>query len=105
MMEQRYQQQQQQQQYYYGGYQNQSNNNYPMQYPNNQPYSGQPIQQQSSSQSERGRGSSFDAANGYPIDPNMGGVSGYGSIPPPPSRPRTNSKEFSATMETFSILF
>jgi len=109
MMEQRYQQQQQQQQYYYGGYQNQNNNNYPMQYPNNQPYSGQPIQQSSRgmpphSQSERGRGSSFDAANGYPIDPNMGGVSGYGSIPPPPSRPRSNSKEFSAMNELSSVI-
>ena len=84
MMEQRYQQQQQHQQYYYGGYKNQNNNNnnYPMQYPNNQPYSGQPIQQSRGmpphSQSERGRGSSFDAANGYPIDQTMGGGGGYG---------------------------
>ena len=111
MLNERYQKQQQQQQYYYGGYQNSPNNNYPMQYPNNNPpppYNGggqshqhHPRMPLKHAQSERIRGSSFDASNPW------GDNSGYGSIPPPPpppTRSRSGSKEFSAMNEISSVI-
>ena len=132
IMNERYQQQQQQQQqqYYYGGYQQQQNNinnggsGYPMQYSNQPPQGGYVGSPQNygpppgyhgggppppprgimHSQSERVRGSSFDASNGMPygMDPNNQG-GGYGSIQPPP-RPRTGSKEFNAMNELSSVI-
>ena len=126
-MNDRYQQQQAQQyQQFYGnnaggggGYNNPNNNNYPMQYPmnNNAPPIGSygyGTQQQMQMQPptppqgrERMRGGSFDAANmnrsaPFGMDPAMMG--NYGAIPPPPSRPRTSSKEFSAMNELSSVI-